>query len=92
MKSQSTDSPSCVTRRSVKSSAPKYSPRRPVPEAVLAERLRQRGRAGGEVSDGREELLAEHRARYESPEGEPNVIRLDTTGDADPENGLPDPE
>ena len=62
------------------------------PEAVLAERLRQRGRAGGEVSDGREELLAEHCARYESPEGEPNVIRLDTTGDADPENGLPDPE
>jgi len=60
--------------------------------SVLAERLRQRGRAGGEVSDGREELLAEHCARYESPEGEPNVIRLDTTGDADPENGLPDPE
>jgi hypothetical protein len=25
----------------------------------------------GEVSDGRVELLAEHRTRYEAPEGEP---------------------
>ena len=54
------------------------------PEDVLIERLRQRARAGDEVSDGREELLAEHRARFESPAGEPDVIRLDTSRDADP--------
>ena len=54
------------------------------PEAVLVERLRQRARAGDEVSDGREELLAEHRAGYESPEGEADLIRVDTSGDAEP--------
>ena len=34
-----------------------------------------------EVSDGREELLGLHRARYEPPVREPDVIRLETTGD-----------
>lgn len=28
-------------------------------------------------------LLAEHRARYESPAHEPGVIRLDTSGEAE---------
>jgi hypothetical protein len=54
------------------------------PDAVLAERLRRRARSRDEVSDGREELLAEHRARYDSPEGEPDVIRVDTSRDAAP--------
>jgi aminoglycoside phosphotransferase family enzyme/predicted kinase len=54
------------------------------PDAVLASRLRERSLTGHEVSDGREELLAEHRARYESPERETDVIRLDTSIDADP--------
>ncbi|MGH7366320.1 MAG: AAA family ATPase, partial [Candidatus Rokuibacteriota bacterium] len=53
------------------------------PDQVLVERLRGRSGDRHEVSDGREELLAEHRARYESPAGEPGVIRLDTTGEAD---------
>ncbi|MGH7400686.1 MAG: AAA family ATPase, partial [Candidatus Rokuibacteriota bacterium] len=48
------------------------------PDEVLVERLRSRSGDRHEVSDGREELLAEHRARYESPAGEPWVIRLDT--------------
>jgi len=52
------------------------------PDAVLAERLR--ARSADEVSDGREELLAEHRTRYDSPEGEPDVIRIDTSRDAEP--------
>ena len=45
---------------------------------------RLRGRSGDrhEVSDGREDLLALHRARYETPAAEPDVIRLDTTGDS----------
>jgi uncharacterized protein len=54
------------------------------PDGVLRQRLRDRSRGGGEVSDGREELLAEHRARYESPEREADVIRLDTCDNADP--------
>jgi hypothetical protein len=54
------------------------------PDAVLTARLRDRRREGAEVSDGREELLAEHRARYESPEREADVIRLDTSRVADP--------
>jgi aminoglycoside phosphotransferase family enzyme/predicted kinase len=53
------------------------------PDDVLAERLRSRSEDQHEVSDGREELLAEHRARYVSPAGEPHVIRLDTTSGAD---------
>jgi len=54
------------------------------PDVVLAERLRHRARSRDEVSDGREELLAEHRARYESPAGERDVIRLDTSRGDDP--------
>jgi aminoglycoside phosphotransferase family enzyme/predicted kinase len=54
------------------------------PDAVLAERLRHRARSRDEVSDGRAELLAEHRARYESPAGERDVIRLDTSRGDDP--------
>jgi len=54
------------------------------PDEVLEERLRARSRDTGEVSDGRMELLAEHRARYEPPTGEPDVNRLDTSGDAEP--------
>jgi len=51
------------------------------PDEVLVERLRRRSGDRHEVSDGREELLAPHRARYETPAAEPGVIRLDTTGD-----------
>jgi predicted kinase len=54
------------------------------PDAVLAERLRHRARSRDEVSDGRAELLSKHRARYESPEGETDVIRLDTSRGDDP--------
>ena len=53
------------------------------PREVIAERLRRRARDRHEVSDGRLELLAPHRARYETPAAEPGVIRLDTTGDSD---------
>jgi len=53
------------------------------PDEVLVERLRSRSEDRHEVSDGREELLAEHRARYESPAGEAGVIRFDTTGEAE---------
>jgi predicted kinase len=52
------------------------------PDEVLAERLGARTEDRHEVSDGREELLAQHRARYETPAAEPDVIRLDTTGDS----------
>jgi predicted kinase len=52
------------------------------PDEVLVERLRRRSEDRHEVSDGREELLALHRARYETPAAEPGVIRLDTTGDS----------
>jgi len=51
------------------------------PDEVLGGRLRERSRDRHEVSDGREELLASHRARYEPPTSEPGVIRLDTSGD-----------
>ena len=51
------------------------------PDEVLMDRLRGRSGDRHEVSDGREELLAQHRARYETPAAEPGVIRLDTTGD-----------
>jgi aminoglycoside phosphotransferase family enzyme/predicted kinase len=53
------------------------------PHHVLVERLRSRSGDRHEVSDGREELLAEHRARYEAPAHESAVIRLDTTGEAE---------
>jgi hypothetical protein len=52
------------------------------PDGVLVERLRGRSQDPHEVSDGREELLALHRARYETPAAEPGLIRLDTTGDS----------
>jgi predicted kinase len=52
------------------------------PDEVLVERLRGRSGDRHEVSDGREELLALHRARYETPAAEPGVIRLNTTGDS----------
>ena len=51
------------------------------PDAVIAERLRRRALDRHEVSDGREDLLAPHRAGYESPAEEPGVIRLDTSGE-----------
>ncbi len=53
------------------------------PDEALVERLRSRSEDRHEVSDGREELLAEHRARYESPAHEPGVVRLDTIGEAE---------
>jgi uncharacterized protein len=53
------------------------------PDEALVERLRSRSEDRHEVSDGREELLAEHRARYESPAHEPRVVRLDTAGETD---------
>lgn len=49
------------------------------PDPVLVKRLRARSEDRHEVSDGREELLAEHRSRYEPPTHEPDVIRLDTS-------------
>lgn len=49
------------------------------PDEVIAARLRQRATDPHEVSDGRAELLAEHRAHYESPAHEPDVIRIDTS-------------
>ena len=52
-------------------------------DRVIAKRLERRARDAGEVSDGRVELLAEHRARYEPPEGEPGVVRVDTEGEPD---------
>ena len=54
------------------------------PDEFLRTRLRQRAKDRHEVSDGREELLARHRARYESPTSEPDVIRIDTTKDPGP--------
>jgi len=53
------------------------------PDDVLMERLRRRREDQHEVSDGREELVAEHRSRYESPAGEPDVIRVDTRDPAE---------
>lgn len=53
------------------------------PEAVLRDRLHRRAEDRREVSDGREELLAAHRARYEPPAAEDGVIRVETTGDAE---------
>ena len=53
------------------------------PDPVLAERLRRRARDPEEVSDAGPDLLAEHRAHYESPDRESAVIRIDTTAGAD---------
>ena len=52
------------------------------PDDVLGERLRRRSGDRHEVSDGREELLRSHRASYEAPVAEPDVIRVDTSGDS----------
>jgi len=49
------------------------------PDGVIRDRLRRRAAGRHEVSDGREELLERHRARYEPPAGEPGVFRVDTT-------------
>ena len=50
------------------------------PDAVLVPRLRARAAEGSDVSDGREELLAPQRARYESPADEPGVVAVDSAG------------
>jgi aminoglycoside phosphotransferase family enzyme/predicted kinase len=54
-------------------------------DEVIAARLRRRVAQGTDVSDGRGELLPEHRARYERPasEQEAPVVRVDTTSDVD---------
>jgi predicted kinase len=52
------------------------------PDDALADRLRARAGDAAEVSDGRVELLADHRRSYESPANEPGTIRLDTSGEA----------
>lgn len=49
------------------------------PDAVIARRLDARERDGRDVSDGRVELLAAHRAAYEAPAGEAETVRIDTT-------------
>jgi predicted kinase len=51
------------------------------PDEALVKRARSRSEDRHEVSDGREELVAEHRARYESPAHEPGALRLDTGGE-----------
>lgn len=48
------------------------------PDGVIVERLARRATDSGEISDGHPQLLPEHRARYEAPEGEPGVVRVDT--------------
>ena len=53
------------------------------PDAVLAERLRKRALDPEEVSDAGPDLLPGHRAHYESPDREPDVIRIDTTAGTD---------
>jgi hypothetical protein len=49
------------------------------PDAVLRARLRRRARAGTDLSEARESLLDAQRAVYESPAGEPAVVRLSET-------------
>lgn len=51
------------------------------PDPVIALRLRGRSADPREISDGREEILGRHRARYEPPLGETDVVVLDTAGD-----------
>ena len=62
-----------------------------VSDEVIFERLRRRAHDRLEVSDGREELLAQHRARYEPPVGEPGVVQVDAARDlvAEVERVLP---
>ncbi len=45
------------------------------PEQILRERLRRRAADASDLSEGREDLLDAQRAHYESPEGEPSVVR-----------------
>ena len=58
------------------------------PDAVLAERLQRRGADPSEVSDAGADFLPTHRARYESPAGEPGVVRIDTSR-ATPDESAP---
>src|SRR5262249_34882412 len=51
------------------------------PDEELVHRLRRRSADRHERSAGREALLGPHRAGYEAPDAEANVIRLDTSGD-----------
>jgi uncharacterized protein len=51
------------------------------PDSVLGDRLRRRAHDPREVSDARLDLLPQHRAHYEPPDREANVIRIDTTAD-----------
>jgi uncharacterized protein len=53
------------------------------PDSILADRLRRRAEHPGEVSDARVDLLPQHRAHYEPPEREPQVVRIDTTASPD---------
>jgi hypothetical protein len=53
------------------------------PDSVLAERLRRRAHDPREVSDAGPDLLPQHRAHYEPPVGEANVVRIDTTTGVD---------
>jgi predicted kinase len=48
------------------------------PDSAIAERLAHRAADSGDISDGNPQLLREHRERYEAPEGEPGVVRVDT--------------
>jgi uncharacterized protein len=58
------------------------------PDDVIAGRLRKRSEDRHEVSDGREELLAAHRAGYEPPAAEPGVVRIDTSRALEPQIDL----
>lgn len=53
------------------------------PDAILADRLRQRAADPREVSDAGPELLIPHRAQYDAPDFEPGTIRVDTTSGPD---------
>ena len=55
------------------------------PDDVIAPRLRERAGQRHEVSDGREELLADHRAHYEEPGDEAGMLRIDTTAPLGPQ-------
>lgn len=49
------------------------------PDATLRERIRRRARVGTDLSEAREDLLDAQRSAYESPDGEPAVVRLSET-------------
>jgi hypothetical protein len=59
------------------------------PDDVIAGRLWKRATERHEVSDGREELFATHRARYDAPESEAGVVRIDTTAPLEPQVEAP---